>query len=59
MSQGCEEAPRLGTAMPVRMYGLEGLPQEVPLPQPGAWVKLRNVAACIINGQLQVPPCPS
>ncbi|EIE21102.1 hypothetical protein COCSUDRAFT_43452 [Coccomyxa subellipsoidea C-169] len=51
--QGCEDAPRLGTAMPVRMYGLEGLPQEVPLPQPGAWVKLRNVAACIINGQLQ------
>lgn len=40
--------------MPVRMYGLGGLQHEVPLPQPGAWVKLRNVAACIINGQLQV-----
>ncbi len=46
--------PRLGTAMPVRMYGLGGLQQEVPLPQPGAWVKLRNIAACIICGQLQV-----
>lgn len=46
--------PRLGTAMPVRMYGLEALPQEVPLPLPGSWVKLRNIAACIINGQLQV-----
>jgi hypothetical protein len=52
--QECEEVPRLGTAMPVRMYGLEALPQEVPLPLPSSWVKLRNIAACIINGQVQV-----
>ncbi|KAK9908123.1 hypothetical protein WJX75_002953 [Coccomyxa subellipsoidea] len=51
--QECEEVPRLGTAMPVRMYGLEALPQEVPLPLPSSWVKLRNIAACIINGQVQ------
>ncbi|BDA45056.1 probable protection of telomeres protein 1 at N-terminal half [Coccomyxa sp. Obi] len=51
--QECGDVPRLGTAMPVRMYGLGGLQREVPLPQPGAWVKLRNVAACIICGQLQ------
>ncbi len=48
------DVPRLGTTMPVRMYGLGGLQQEVPLPQPGTWVKLRNIAACIISGQLQV-----
>ncbi|CAL8469199.1 g8740 [Coccomyxa elongata] len=51
--QECGDVPRLGTAMPVRMYGLGGLQQEVPLPQPGTWVKLRNIAACIISGQLQ------
>ena len=54
--QECGEVPRLGTVMPVRMYGLDALPQEVPLPLPGTWVKLRNIAACIINGQLQVRP---
>lgn len=53
-----EDVPRLGTALPVRLYGLQGLLHEVPLPEPGAWVKLRNVAACTVSGQLQVclPP---
>lgn len=46
--------PRLGTALPVVTYGLGKLPRQVPLPEAGQWVKLRNVAACIVNGQLQV-----
>lgn len=52
--QECEEVPRLGTAMPVVTYGLGKLSNVVPLPEAGQWVKLRNVAACLINGQLQV-----
>jgi hypothetical protein len=51
--QECEEVPRLGTAMPVVMYGLGRMAREVPMPGPGLWVKLRNVAACVVHGQLQ------
>jgi len=54
-----EDVPRLGTALLVRLYGLQGLMHEVPLPQPGAWVKLRNVAACTVSGQLQVCLLPT
>lgn len=30
------------------------LPREIPLPAAGAWVKLRNLAATLVDGQLQV-----
>lgn len=50
-----EGAPRLGSALPVVLYGLDS-PRagQMALPGPGAWAKLRNVGACVIDGQLQV-----
>jgi hypothetical protein len=53
---GCMQAadlPRLGSAMPVVLYALDARCGAQKLPAAGDWVKLRNVAACVVQGQLQ------
>jgi len=40
--------------MPVVQHGTDSLPREIPLPAAGTWVKLRNLAATWVDGQLQV-----
>ena len=42
--------------MPVVEHGTDSLPREIPLPAAGTWVKLRNLAATWVDGQLQVTP---
>ena len=54
------DPPRLGSAMPVVLHGMDDDPRwaQMALPQAGGWVRLRNVAACVIEGQVQVrDPC--
>ena len=53
-AQALAGAPRIGTALPVVQHGTRSLTREVPLPAAGAWVKLRNLAATLVDGQLQV-----
>ena len=55
-AQALAGAPRIGTALPVVQHGTRSLPREIPLPAAGAWVKLRNLAATLVDGQLQVGP---
>ncbi len=57
-AQALAGAPRIGTALPVVQHGTRSLPREIPLPAAGAWVKLRNLAATLVNGQLQVSVWP-
>lgn len=56
--QALQGAPRIGTALPVVQHGTSSLLREIPLPAIGSWVKLRNLAATLVDGQLQVfyPP---
>ena len=42
--------------MPVVQHGTDSLSREIPLPAAGTWVKLRNLAATWVDGQLQVTP---
>ena len=58
-AQALAGAPRVGTALPVVQHGTRSLPREIPLPAAGAWVRLRNLAATLVNGQLQVGPALS
>ena len=44
----------MGSVLPVVQYSMASLPREVPLPAAGSWVKLRNLAATLVDGQLQV-----
>lgn len=59
--QALQGAPRIGTALPVVQHGTSSLPREIPLPAVGSWVKLRNLAATLVDGQLLVyyPPLPT
>ncbi len=52
--QALQGAPCIGTALPLVQHGTSSLPQEIPLPAVGSWVKLRNLAATLVDGQLQV-----
>ena len=45
------DLPYLGTALPVLLFRL---PLPVALPLVGAWIRMRNVSACVVAGQLQV-----
>ena len=50
----------MGSVLPVVQYSMASLPREVPVPAAGSWVKLRNLAATLVDGQLQVAvPSPS
>lgn len=53
--QAVANMPALGTALPVCLYKL---PQQYrpTLPIAGSWVKLRNVAAVVVDDQLLVLP---
>ncbi len=44
----------MGSVLPVVQYSMASLPREVPVPAAGSWVKLRNLAATLVDGQLQV-----
>ena len=52
--QALAGAPRVGSVLPVVQYSMTSLPREVPVPAAGSWVKLRNLAATLVDGQLQV-----
>ena len=45
------DLPHLGTALPVLLFRL---PLPVALPLVGSWIRMRNVFACVVAGQLQV-----
>ncbi|KAK9811666.1 hypothetical protein WJX72_008016 [[Myrmecia] bisecta] len=56
------ELPVSGTALPIVMFNMHTIKYKdlsdapslkVPLPAAGAWVKLRNVGAWVVKGQLQ------
>ncbi|CAK0784330.1 hypothetical protein CVIRNUC_007534 [Coccomyxa viridis] len=52
-TQALAGAPRMGSVLPVVQYSMANLPREVPVPAAGSWVKLRNLAATLVDGQLQ------
>ena len=49
------DLPYLGTALPVLLFRL---PLPVALPLVGSWIRMRNVFACVVAGQLQVCSLP-